>query len=336
MNLSDTYVICGANGEITDYVFIDPSSRTHYQKVGRDGFDIAVSFSVASKIDKNYPVVFVDLTTSSGDRLEKIDYEEVPPLIKRRLGAWLKVQPQPAVGPSRTPAKSSHRSSSVTGSTATSSDRIKDELVRAHPGTYAADWKRRTRTKKDDGVHRRFEHADGRIVDTIERQDGMVEIASGSNGTTTPPAGKLMKWPDAEHSGVEIFISGPRVDDLACRFEEFGNNPDIVALFRCTDLTDEDDKYNGDLCDRLEFKHGVLWAAIDGASSKYVARIVDDCQICSDRNPGLSYMVVGSQPVGDDDVERYDVLFLKGFDAANNPMKSEHDRFYEDYVVRGI
>ena len=218
----------------------------------------------------------------------------------------------------------------------TGSDHVKSELVLAHPDTRAADWKRRTRTKEVDGIHRRFEHADGRSVETIERPDGAVTILPATNTPSSTTAAVTMEWPDAEHSGIEIFVSGPRVDELTPGFEEFGDNPDVAALFRHAELHDEDGDYNGDGCDRLEMRKGVLWAAIDGTSAGYVARILEDCRICADRNPDLSYMVVGSHPVGEDELQRYDVLFLKGFDATSNPMRREHGRFYADYVVRGI
>lgn len=177
MNLSDSYII-RKDDEITDYVFIDPTRLTHYPKVGRDAYETAVSFSVSSKIDKNYPVVFTDLTTSSGEHLEKIAYADVPAPIKRRLVAWLKLQPPPAKGPAGAPANPLGGRPSGSSGKNTGSDRIKDELVRSCPGTHPNDWKRRTRIKKEDGIHRRFEHADGRIIDTIETEDGTITIVS--------------------------------------------------------------------------------------------------------------------------------------------------------------
>lgn len=55
-----------------------------------------------------------------------------------------------------------------------SSDRIKAELSRIHPDTQAAQWKRRSRSKTDAGTVRVFEHADGRLVETIEAADGTI------------------------------------------------------------------------------------------------------------------------------------------------------------------
>lgn len=211
------------------------------------------------------------------------------------------------------------------------SDRIKDELVRGHPGTRSADWKRRTRTKGPEGVHRRFEHADGRTVDTIERADGSIELVD----TPAPGAPKLAEYPGAVHSDVEIFVAGPQVDALAAAFDDSGDNPDIVALFRPGTLH-TDGEYDGDGCDRLEIQHGILWAAMDGLTTRTVAEIAAGCRACAERNPDLSYMVAAAHPVDDDEIQRYDVLLLKGFDATNNPMKRLHGRFYADFVVRGI
>jgi len=103
MNLSETYVIRDGNGQITDYVFIDPAQMTYYKKPDRNAYETAVSFSLNSKLDRNYPVVFDNLVTSSDERLEKIEYGDVPAPIKRKLVAWLKVQPQPAAGPAGAP-----------------------------------------------------------------------------------------------------------------------------------------------------------------------------------------------------------------------------------------
>jgi len=131
--------------------------------------------------------------------------------------------------------------------------------------------------------------------------------------------------------------SSSNLDALAPRFDEYGDNPEVVALFRGEDdLLDGDGEYDGDGCDRLEIRDGVLWAAIDGTSDDCVAEILQGCQSCSERNPDLSYMMVGARPVDDDEIQRYDVLFLKGFDTATNPMKAKHGKFYDDYVVRGI
>lgn len=183
MNLSDTYVIRGKNGEISDYVFIDPSQKTYYKIPDRNGFESAVSFSVVSKISMNYPVVFEDLTTSHGEQLEKANYADVPPFIKRRLVTWLKFQTQPASGPAGVPKNLLPGTSSKSGSKSAGSDRIKDELVQAYPDTKPAEWKRRTRTKEADGIHRRFEHTDGRIINTIEDEDGAIRIEPGVNLT---------------------------------------------------------------------------------------------------------------------------------------------------------
>lgn len=200
MNLSDTYVIRNSDNEISDYVFIDPTRKDYYRVPDRHGYETAVSFSVTGKPDMNHPVVFDDLTTSSGEQLEKISYGEVPAPIKRRLVAWLKVQPQPAAGPAGTPANPIAGPAEPRKSAG--SNRIKEALVAAHPDTRSGDWKRRSRTKEDDGIHRRFEHQDGRIIDTVEKQDGTIMIETGPG--TAP--GKVMEWHGVSHDNVEIFI----------------------------------------------------------------------------------------------------------------------------------
>lgn len=92
MELIETYVIRDIHDEITDYVFLDPSRTQHYRIPNKTGFAWAVSFSTRSKISMNYPVVFEDRTTSDGRTLHAVAREDVPPLIRRRLNAWLKMQ----------------------------------------------------------------------------------------------------------------------------------------------------------------------------------------------------------------------------------------------------
>lgn len=190
MKLTETHVI-RRDGEISDYVFIDPTERTHYPVPDRIGFTTAVSFSVSSRLSMNYPVVFDDHTTSSGERLEPIAFEEVPPAIKRKLTAWLRLQPEArlgmASGPAGTPVRHIHAAAHSGG--AGGSDRVKEELVRLHPGTRHAEWKRRSRSKSEDGVIRRFEHVDGRSVETIERPDGGIFVREGGDALGDASAG---------------------------------------------------------------------------------------------------------------------------------------------------
>lgn len=138
-----------------------------------------------------------------------------------------------------------------------------------------------------------------------------------------------------EHFAIEIYIAGPEVDALKQGFDEYGDNPDVVSLFR-SDTNDDDGNYNGDGCDRLDFSHGVLIAAIDGLGDGSAAMLTEDCRLVAEKHPNLNYLVVGMQDVGDDEIERCDVLFARGFDASNNPMRRWHGKFYEDLVVSGI
>lgn len=181
LNFSETYATRGVHGEITSYVFIDPTQKNYYRVPDRHGFKFAVSFSDASKHDMHYPVVFEDLTTSDGSSLERISYAEVPAPIKRKLVAWLKVQSEPAAGPAGVPANPIADWPKTTGRTSgparkTGSDRIKEELVEAHPDTTTSGWKRISRTKKMDGIHRGFRYTDTRSVHTIEKPDGTITI----------------------------------------------------------------------------------------------------------------------------------------------------------------
>lgn len=179
MNLTETYVIKNGSGEITDYVFIDPSSKSWKRIPKRYAFDLAVSFSVHRKIDKNYPVVFDDMVTMHGERLLPLHYAAVPPPVKRRLVAWLKVQPGHAAGPGGVPEGVSKARTAKASKT--ESDDIKEALVRLHPRTRAADWRRRSRKKEADGIHRLFEHVDGRTVMTVEKADGTIDIPEGAD-----------------------------------------------------------------------------------------------------------------------------------------------------------
>lgn len=61
------------------------------------------------------------------------------------------------------------------------SDAIKNELTRLHPDTGASDWKRRSRSKSDQGVVRTFEHEDGRLIETVEAVDGTVTARAVPN-----------------------------------------------------------------------------------------------------------------------------------------------------------
>ena len=214
---------------------------------------------------------------------------------------------------------------------ATGSDKIKQEIVLAYSDTQAADWKRRTRTTDTNGISRRFEHVDGQIVETLEKPDGSIEITHDTAGSSI----KLMEW-DQEYVGIEIYISGPQVDEVKPDFDEFEDNPKVTALFLDTNFYDEEGDYNGDGCDRLEINKDYLYAAMDGPSKEGIAIILKDCLTCAKRYPDLSYMVIGWQPVGDDEVERCDVLLLRGFNAANNPVKRHHGRFFSGNIIRGI
>lgn len=155
-------------------------------------------------------------------------------------------------------------------------------------------------------------------------------------------AGAVMNW-DAKYECIEIYVAGPHLEALRTTFEEYEDNPQIVGLFR-TDLFNSDGTYNGDGCSRLELRSDYLYAAIDGTSPEYFAKLLKGCLTCAEQNPDLSYMVVGTQAMipneeedgEDDETAHCDVVFLRGFDAANNPMKREHGKFYAEYVMRGI
>jgi len=155
-------------------------------------------------------------------------------------------------------------------------------------------------------------------------------------------AGSVMNW-NAKYECIEIYVAGPRLEALRTTFDDFGDNPDIVGLFR-KNLFDQKGSYNGDGCDRLELRNDYLYAAIDGISPEYFKDFLNDCLTCAQENLDLSYMVVGTQAMipsedeneEDDETARCDVVFLRGFDAANNPMKREHGKFYAEFVVRGI
>ena len=146
---------------------------------------------------------------------------------------------------------------------------------------------------------------------------------------------EMMEW-HTSYSDVEFYIAGPTVDDLKSNFDEFGDNPEVAALFQVTDLYDENGEYNGDGCNRLEMRKDYLYAAMDGLSDDVVAILLKDCKDCAERNPDLSYMLVGAYVDEEADVQCYDVLLLRGFNADNNPLKREHGKFYDEYVVRGI
>lgn len=57
-----------------------------------------------------------------------------------------------------------------------SSDDIKAGIVSLHPDTKASEWKRRTRETGPSGIERIFEHRDGRMVRTVENDNGEVDM----------------------------------------------------------------------------------------------------------------------------------------------------------------
>jgi hypothetical protein len=82
-------------GEISTYVYVD-TSKTHFYPVPKQrGFQDTVEFDVTPPRGDsgiNYPVVFDDFTTSNGDSLREIKFEEIPAPIKRRYTMWEKLQ----------------------------------------------------------------------------------------------------------------------------------------------------------------------------------------------------------------------------------------------------
>lgn len=168
-----------------------------------------------------------------------------------------------------------------------------------------------------------------------------IDKTNGESGNSSQ-TGTIMNW-GAKYDNIEIYIAGPQLEELRDTFDDFGENPEIVGLFR-KELFGDDGLYDGDGCDRLDIRDNYMWAALDGTSDEYFKEILEDCIACAQENPDLSYMVVGGQVMipsedkdeEDDETQRYDVVFLRGFDAANNPLKHNHGRFYKDFVVRGI
>jgi hypothetical protein len=59
-----------------------------------------------------------------------------------------------------------------------SSDKIKDALVAAYPGTSSKEWKRRSKEKVGLAVHRKFDHPDHPEVLTVEDSDGGVSVTA--------------------------------------------------------------------------------------------------------------------------------------------------------------
>lgn len=152
---------------------------------------------------------------------------------------------------------------------------------------------------------------------------------------------EIIEYPGATYTDIEIYISGEKVHELSSGFDEVEDNPEIVSLFNPQPF-DEKGDYNGDGCDRLELNKGMIWAAMDGLRTDSVKKVAQDCIICAEKNPDLSYLIVGIrviEPDEDSDLEDeeicYDVLFRQGF-LSDNPIKTIHGKFYDEFTVRGI
>ena len=94
MNFTESLVAKNQQGQIELYVFIDPSETEKLNIPTKRSFKRSVSFyyDYRGRIEMNYPVVFEDYTTSSGETLVKINRKNIPPAVKSALTKWLKLQ----------------------------------------------------------------------------------------------------------------------------------------------------------------------------------------------------------------------------------------------------
>jgi hypothetical protein len=84
--------------EPKEFVFIDLSKTTNYNRIEREGY-VCVSFVVDGPkgLDRNAPIVLDDFTATSYPftkytKLIEISYDQVPPKLKRKFANWVKYQ----------------------------------------------------------------------------------------------------------------------------------------------------------------------------------------------------------------------------------------------------
>jgi hypothetical protein len=94
----DRVFVYPSEGEPEEFVFIDLSKTTSFNRIGRSGYN-CVSFRTTGPkdLDMNYPIVLDDFTATSYPfdtfiNLTEIDYPNVPSNIKRKFTRWVKFQ----------------------------------------------------------------------------------------------------------------------------------------------------------------------------------------------------------------------------------------------------